>query len=371
MTILTTPKISHFKKALSWYGRFERPISSVSLVSGFIFNAIALTRVDLFWENFWVVVHLLLVATCIILINLRENEGEDVMNPGQIHFWLMTTLQFFFGGLLSTYLVFYFRSGTFLTSWPFFVILAGVFLANERLKRHYQRLVFQISFLFLSFLLFAIYFIPVLLHKIGDTVFILSGAASLAAIWVFLFILKYFAREKFSKSRNLLFLSIFGIFIFTNILYFLNLIPPLPLSLKDAGIYQSLVVEAPGKYTVKYEDQGAFSFLRLYQDIHLMPGTTLYAYSAIFSPAYFNTDMIHEWQYYDGKAKVWVTKNRIVLPVVGGRERGYRTYSEEGGLAPGRWRVNVMTSGNKVIGQLLFNVINADTEPSLLTKYID
>jgi hypothetical protein len=52
------------KKVRDWYARFERPISSLSLIGGFIFNAIALTRVDEFWENFWIIVHILLVATC-------------------------------------------------------------------------------------------------------------------------------------------------------------------------------------------------------------------------------------------------------------------------------------------------------------------
>ena len=31
----------------SWYGRFERPISSLSLIAGFVFDALTLKRVDL------------------------------------------------------------------------------------------------------------------------------------------------------------------------------------------------------------------------------------------------------------------------------------------------------------------------------------
>jgi hypothetical protein len=42
-------------KIRNWYGRYERPISSLSLVGGFIFGAVTLKRVDLFWENIWVV----------------------------------------------------------------------------------------------------------------------------------------------------------------------------------------------------------------------------------------------------------------------------------------------------------------------------
>src|SRR3989344_5841726 len=91
----------------NFYAKFERPISSISLFGGFTFDAIILKRVDLFWENFWVVVHLLMVAVCIILINRQENEEIDYKDPAKAHFWYINIMQFAFGGLLSTYLIFY------------------------------------------------------------------------------------------------------------------------------------------------------------------------------------------------------------------------------------------------------------------------
>ena len=90
------------------YTRFERSISSVSLLGGFIFDAVTLKRVDAFWENFWIVAHLAVVAICILVINRTENSGADPKDPSKAHFWFINMLQFFFGGLLSTLLVFYF-----------------------------------------------------------------------------------------------------------------------------------------------------------------------------------------------------------------------------------------------------------------------
>ena len=72
--------VTHFK---NWYGKFERPISSLSLIGGFVFDAVTLTRVDEFWENFWVGAHLLIVATCIVLINIEENDGESESGIGR------------------------------------------------------------------------------------------------------------------------------------------------------------------------------------------------------------------------------------------------------------------------------------------------
>ena len=115
----------------NWYGKYERPISSLSLVGGFVFDAVTLKRVDLFWENFWVIAHLIIVGTCIVLVHAIEKSEGDESNPSKTHFWLVNILQFFFGGILSTYLVFYFRSSDILVSWPFLVVLALAFWGLE------------------------------------------------------------------------------------------------------------------------------------------------------------------------------------------------------------------------------------------------
>ena len=369
-------KTSRLARVRAWYAKIEGPFSSISLVGGFVFDAVTLTRVDMFWENFWVVAHLLIVTTCIILINIQENETvsktESAGNPEKIHFWLVNILQFFFGGILSTYLVFYFRSGTLWVSWPFLLILAAAFVANERLKRHYTRLTFQISLLFLSFYAFAIYLVPVIAHEIGPREFIVSGLVSLGLIAIFLLVLGATAKEKY-KLRSKLWIAsvILGILVVVNALYFFNFIPPIPLSLKDNGVYHSLTVNAPGIYTVTDEAHGPYDFFQLYPDVHLMPGDPLYAYSAIFSPGSFNLAVTHEWQYYDESLGAWVTRGRITLPVMGGRDGGYRTYSEEVGLASGKWRINVLTSRGQVIGRIMFNVVLGDSELPLHTIKIN
>src|SRR5271157_4957471 len=143
------PKRTMLSRARSWYGRYERPLSSFSLIGGFIFDALALRRVDLFRDNVWVLGHLAIVTVCAVWINLLDNAADEggvrpEANPHKLHFWLVNVMQFFFGGILSTYLVFYFRSGSLAASWPFLLILALAFVANESLKRHYARLAFQV-----------------------------------------------------------------------------------------------------------------------------------------------------------------------------------------------------------------------------------
>jgi hypothetical protein len=307
------------------------------------------------------------------MINSYEN--KRIINKTQdrksIHFWLVTILQFTFGGLLSTYLVFYFRSTTLSVTWPFLLILAVAFIANERFKHHYDRLTFQISLFYMAIFAFSIFIIPVIVRSIEAWVFITSGIVSLFIIWIFLKWLKRVAKERFIENRKALALSICGIFITVNVLYFFNLIPPIPLSLKYGGIYHDVSKNSAGNYVLLREPKGWLDYFSINKKVHLTPGEYLYAYSAIFSPAAFRTDILHEWQYFDEKSGSWVTTSIVTLPTVGGREGGYRTYSRKSDLSLGKWRVNVETKNGKVVGRLGFNVVPYDPSISYITVIAD
>lgn len=351
----------------NFYGRFERPISSLSLISGFVFDAVTLKRVDTLWENVWIVGHLIIVGVFITLIHLRENEVGGEKNPKKAHFWYVNILQFFFGGILSTYLVFYFRSTDIFATWPFIALLVLAFIANESLKRHYIRLSFQITLFFLSIYSFAIFLVPVVIHQIGTWVFLLSGLISLVFITLFLMILFYFIKDRFAESKKLIVFLILGIFILVNFLYFTNLIPPIPLSIKDAGMYHSVQKNGDGNYDVTYEDYGWKGYFKLYPDFNETPGAPVYAFSAIFSPKDLNITILHEWQHYDEIQKKWTTERIINLPVVGGRDGGFRTYSVRSNLNSGKWQVNIKTEQGQTIGHLRFNILPVDTATLLTT----
>ena len=357
----------------AWYARFERPLSSLSLIGGFVFDAVFLKRADQFKENFWIIVHLLIVAVCIIMLNREENEGVDSIaeswNPAKLHFWLINIMQFFFGGLISTFLVFYFRSAVIQVTWPFFIILGFAFFANESFKRHYARLSFQISFFFLSVFLFMIYLIPVIAHQIGPVYFLISGLISLAILAIFLFLLRFFAKAGIQReSRRMLMSTVVGIFAIVNGLYFLDLIPPLPLALQSSGVFHSISRTTNTAYSVTVEDQGSTLwdkygyYLGKPYVFHATPTDYVYAYSAVFSPLSVDTEIKHVWQYYDTSTRKWVTDETVDLSVAGGRDGGYRTYSIMQGLAPGKWRVNITTSSGQLIGRLSIDIVGVDTE---------
>lgn len=359
--------MSFFHPVVSFYHRFERRISSLFLVFGFIFDAFTLKRVDALFENLFIFGYLLIIGVCIILIHLKDTENASEKKTTSAHFWYVNILQFAFGGIFSAYLILYFRSADIFVAWPFIAILALTFIANEFLKKHYIRLSFQISLYFLSIYSFAIFLVPVVLRQIGTSVFILSGIISLIAISIFIKILFYFTKEKFVKSKKLVIFLISSIVILVNSLYFFNLIPPIPLSLKDAGAFYSIQKNSEGNYSVTYEKHGWRDYFDLYPDFKKTSDQPVYAFSAIFSPKGLNLAIVHEWQHYDENKEEWKTNNIINLSVIGGRDGGFRTYSARSSLLPGKWRVNIKTEQGQIIGRLRFNVVHVETTPELQT----
>lgn len=345
-----------------WYEQNERRVSSFSLVAGFVFDSLTLQRVDSFFENFWLVINLLAVGISIVLLH-RQEHTKDAKEKAdtQRHFWLFNIMQFGFGALLGASFIFYFRSATLSVSWPFLALLLTAMFANEFLKKHYDRLLFQVSFLYLSIFVLLIYLVPVLIHRLGPIVFIASGLLSLLALWGFLNILKKFSKDEFGVNLKPVILSVVSIFSIINVLYFTNLIPPIPLALKDAGIYHSVSRTASGGYAVTEEKRGWFEYFHLSQKVYWIAGDSLYAYSAVFSPTDLDTNIVHEWQYKDSESGTWITSSRIPLKLTGGRSEGFRTYSVKSNLSPGQWRVNVSTPRGAVIGRINFRIIAAST----------
>jgi len=355
-------RISKIKKFVS---RYERHLSSSALIGGFIFDILVLTRIDMPTENLWIIAHLLIAFLGIVVLNIYEKKEKD---KGKGHYWLVITIQFAFGGLLSTFLVFYFRSATISASWPFLLLLLIAFASNEIFKEQYARITFQLSYFFLSVFSFAIYYLPIILGELGPKIFILSGLLSIAVMILFLVVLLFVNAEVIRQRQMPILWSMSGIFIIFNILYFTNIIPPIPLSLKEAGVFHSITKNEDGDYNVLHEIGEWRDFFRFNEIYHYVPGSSLYVYSAVFSPTNLDTNIIHEWQYYDDWNSKWITNTRVKLPVFGGRGGGYRTYSLSEYIFPGIWRVNVETLEGQIIGRIEFKIEETEILPELISE---
>ena len=351
-----------------WYMHY---ISPLSLIAGVVAdNLILLRRVDLWTSNLLLFFYLTLAAACITLINLIQ--AGRLRHPFALTMLPLIPVfaQFAFGGLFSAYVSLYSRSAAYVTSWIFVVLVGALLLGNERFVRFYMRFSFQISIYFTVLFSFLIFFLPVVFHQIGPSMFVFAGVASLIIITFFLQILYRLVPDIVARERTALARSIAVIFVVFNVLYFTNSIPPLPLSLKDAGVYHSLVRQSDGSYRLTYEPLPWYDvFFRYNTDVHLAPGETLYVWSAVFAPSGLSTTIFHEWQHYDDASGAWLTMSTISFPISGGRDGGFRGYTSKNDLAAGKWRIDVITQYGQIVGRVSFTVIPA-SQPIQLSETV-
>lgn len=357
-------------KLKQWYRRYKRHLSSLMLIVGFAIDNLTLTRIDLWFDNIILLFYLFVAGLGIFIVNLHEGEVFSGAVSNRIRSVSPLLIQFAFGGLFSGFVVFYMRSASFAGSALFVIFLAIMLVGNEFFKERYLRLTFQLSIFFIALFSFLIFYVPVLVHAMGASIFLLSGIASLLIIGGIIFLLQYFIPLRIKKSKKTLVSSIGIIFILMNIFYFANIIPPLPLSLKNAGVYYNIEKTLDGNYAVKYEEARLRDFFRQYKILHITPGETAYLYSAVFAPTDLNIPIIHSWKYYDEKNNKWVTTDNLQFPIIGGRDGGYRGYSAKKNLIPGRWRVDIITKRGQLLGRVKFEVKKVDNAPVLKTSIL-
>lgn len=350
---------SFWKKGIHFYEKYERYISGGALFLGFIIDSLTLQRIDLFYENFVSITYLSLVALSLIGINFIDQ--EKFVRPSHLFIkkWLPVIIQFAFGGLFSAFFVFYSRSATLSSSIFFVLLLLALLIGNEFFKRHYKLLNFQVSIYFVTIFSFMIFYMPILIGQINVWVFLLSGITSLVIIAIFIYVLKLLVPRKITDNKKILTFSIASIYLFINLLYFTNLIPPIPLSLKESGVYYSVSRENDSYYLVEYQKNWKDymrSFFLQNQVIPLGTGEPLYIYSAVFAPTKISTKISHSWQYYNEEKGEWVEVSRIDFPIKGGRDGGYRGYSMKNNVTSGLWRVDVMTDRDQIVGRVKFEV---------------
>ncbi|MBI4093489.1 DUF2914 domain-containing protein [Candidatus Kaiserbacteria bacterium] len=348
------------EEAAHWYMRYVSPLT---LVAALIIDTLfLLRRVDTLLTSFVLFFYLALAAAMCVLI--ASVQAGRLRQP-----WLLRVTpalpvlsQYAFGGLFIAFLSLYSRSAALSLSWIFVAALALLLIANERFVRFYLRFAFQVSILFIALFSFLIFYLPLLFGKIGPYMFIGSGVASLLAIAAFLVLQSYVVPDLVRRERTASARSIAAIFLVFNVLYFTNAIPPLPLALKEGGVYHK-VERVDHEYRLYAEGVAWYEgYLRYNTTFHRAKGEFVYVYTAIFAPTGLATAVSHEWQRYDEARRDWTTAQVVPYEIVGGREEGYRGYSFYREAEDGRWRVNVLTEHGQLIGRASFTVVNV-SEP--------
>ncbi len=344
------------------YKKYERHITTIAFIVGFVVDNLTLQRIDRWFEHVVLITYASLAALLIVWFNMVDVDRprETAMGRGflRIASFFPVVIQLLFGALFSGSLVFYSRSASLSVSWPFLILLIGFMVGNEFVRTRYGRLTFQISGFFVATFLYLSYALPTVTKHINTIVFISAGLLSLFAVYMLMRIIRRVAPEKYSGSRLGALVSIVFLYGSFNMLYFTGLVPPLPLSLKEIGLYHSVERTTAGEYRLLYEPARWYEFRRISPVFHTMHGDTAYVYSAIFAPTKISTDIVHEWFYRDSATGVWKSTGTISFPITGGRDGGYRGYTSKP-VYQGEWRVEVKTQRGARIGRTSFTVSGA------------
>jgi len=353
-------------------------MAAVFFLSGVTYDTLTLTRIDRLQDNLLLLIYLLLLGVLIVLTGRLGIEPppdrEQLAALSPFARWVLQSRpyypmasQFLLGGLFSAYAVFYSRSATLAGTAVFFALLVVLLVANEFLRDRLSNLRLLISLYAVGCFAFFTFFLPVMTGQMNAGIF-LFGAGLSAAVTLRVVQLVY--RNNPDRSRHEAVGVAAPAFALIGLLigfYFLNWIPPVPLSMKLGGMYHE-VKRSGDRFELSYEKKWYEVWK---QSNGIFPANEpIYCFTAVFAPVALNATVYHHWYYRPDRSKPFNHADKIPLKISGGREGGYRAYTFKQRLDPGDWRVDVETENGRIIGRVAVRVEDqGERQPVLATLY--
>lgn len=336
----------------------QRHVTTLLFIGGFIFDLLILPdagHVATIWIG---LVYLGIVAISIALREWVISRNTASKTEQKLFSVLTFAIAYFSGSALSFVCVYAIRSAALSVSWPLLVILFLCVLANELVSSHHFRFTLDIGVLLVALLFFVIFNAPVLIKVQNDTTFLISIVLAMVFSLLYLFLLQFTSESASEEAPKLYALGI-GIPMFIGMLYFLNVIPAVPLSLEAGGVYHTVSKEEAGVF-LGSQEEGTRLFASLRTPLYHVRSddTGVYFFSAVHAPALLTAPLSHVWEYYNRETKTWIPQATIAFTLDGGREDGYRAYSKKEAITDGLWRVTVKVDDKRIVGRMKFYIIN-------------
>lgn len=355
--------IDRTKETLHRYKKWE-PL--VFFVGGFAFDAFLLHRID----DPLMLIHqaiYLSLAAAIIAWDLFSEAGKASI-PGwfqKIWKYREGLLHFLLGTLLNVYTIFYFKSGTLLSSIVFLALLVVLLFLNEVRPPRISKHILRNSLFGLCLISYMNIIVSILIGSIGFFVFLAAIAVSLGILWLFIRLLQ--SRLDPAKVGREIRLPFLIVALTYTLLYVVKVLPPVPLSVKHIGIYRE-VTKVGDEYRLGYTR----SFWRFWesgdQTFEFAPGDKIFCFVQVFSPTRFQDKLFVRWQFHDPR-QGWTNSDAIPLPIVGGRAEGFRGFTTKSNYQPGDWRISIETSDGREIGRIGLEIRPRGEEPLPEFKY--
>ncbi len=356
---------------LAWfYSRFERYIPVMVFAVGFLWDTFTMTRVDNVVDHVILLVYLAALALMICYTLRRQSGCARPRWICRLEPYFLWAMQFTQGGLFSSFVIFYFKSVSLTRTLFFFIILVVLLVGNELLHHRLENprlLAVLYSICLFSFLAF---FLPTVLARVDHWVFLLAGGISLIGSTAVFAVGYPWWQPQYAKRLKPALICIVATILIVNILYFADLIPPVPLALKDAGIYHEVTKTSQG-YQVSYVRPPFYRFWKQWDDpFYYSAGETVTCLTAIYAPPRMAIQLLHVWSYYNPSTG-WSVASRLPFEIAKSREGGYRWISRKKSVSPGRWRVEVQTYHGRTLGRIDFTIVSSpNPHPPLETHLL-
>ena len=364
------------KQLFAWLRKNEQHISTVVFVAGTTTDILTLSKVSISYAISLLGIYIL-VAVAATITEHYLYIHEDVEGPflKGLRVTLAFLAEFMIGCLLSGFLVFYTRSAALNVSWPFVLLLVMILFGNEFLRNYKERLAFRVTLIFFAIYAYTIFTLPTILHQMNSGTFLKSSAISVLVTSLFIIGLSFAGWKRLKESLLEVLGGVIGVLLIVNISYFTGIIPPLPLALREVGVYHTLTYQAKASGVGTYVTQGESGSVHWWdalqitpETIHVVPGDSLSVFSSVFAPVSFSTAIIHKWEWYDQTTHSWKRQAEVAFGISGGRDGGYRGYSTVSVLKAGKYRVSIETLDGQVIGRTYFTIQTVQVEPALQTE---
>lgn len=345
----------------------ERRNEVLFFIGGFAFDALLVNEIDDLFSLAQQALYLFVIAFLIhheILFRFHKwRPAAGIWE--KLWSYRNLLLHFLLGTLLNIYSIFYIKSASLVSSLVFLAFMVALIVSNELPIVKKSHVSFKVGLFAICLFSYISILYPLVLGFIGWIPFGLAGVTTAVIFYLQIRILGRKISERQTLLKAVLLPGTSVLVVFT-LFYFLGWIPPVPLSVKKQGIYH-LVEKRSGKYFLSTEKDPWKFWQSGDQDFKARPQDKIYYYLQIYSPARFSDQIFIQWMWKDPKHG-WMKRDRLPMPILGGRKEGFRGFASKSNYQPGEWRIQVETALGHEVSRLSFDVSeDSDDRPREFT----
>jgi hypothetical protein len=359
---------SLMERVQSWRQKNEMVEIAAFFFIGFVYDVLTLSRID---DTLTMVQQFVYLGVLATLLLLEQKHPEGVEPPkvlAKVWKWREDAIHFFYGSLLSSYTLFFFKSASGFTAFAFLVTMFGMMVANE--LPHFRKLgpVVRVALFSLCVSMYFAYVLPVIIGKANFWIFLLAQVLAGGAVYGLMRVLLNWHILDRVQALKQIAIPGFGVLVVALFLFVVRVLPPVPLAVTFSGVYHEVkaVNVAKGReYHLSHEPKWWKFWVKDDRDFLMRQGDVAYYFFSIFAPKGFDQYKVNVRWFYDDPQKGWKEMSSFSPTLrATGAERGLRYYALTRNLKPGDWYVVLETEDGHQINRQSFSVEKDErTEP--------